>query len=208
MGKNQFGGKHKHKKRVRETTQKKDLSVVDVKDPNQYYAAVLEFHGTNVSVKYIRNPPDGVKEEITANGIVRGKIFKRCKRLIKGQVLIISERPFESGKVDVLHLLTDEELYEHKHNGEFSQEFKNIVSSLGLNNNESHNTTEIEFNHNMEEDDSNPLSNFNYDYNYSDDEEEDGLFRLNNNKTNVFEKLRLEEEEQRQKNEDNFISDI
>ena len=208
MGRNQFGGKHKHKKRVRESTQKKDLSVVDTKDPNQYYAAVLDFHGTNASVKYIRNPVGGSKEEVTANGIVRGKIFKRCKRLVKGHVLIISERPFELGKVDILHLLTDEELYEHKYNGEFSQEFKNIISSLSLNNNESYiNSGEIEFNHNIEEEENNSLTNFNYDYN-DFDEEEDGLFRLNNNKLNVFDKMKLEEEEQREQEQTNFINDI
>lgn len=214
MGRNQFGGKHKHKKRVRETTQKKDLSVVDTKDPNQYYAVVLDFHGTNASVKYIRNTGESLKEEVTANGIVRGKIFKRCKRLVKGNVLIISERPFELGKVDILHLLTDEELYEHKFNGEFSQDFKNIISSLSLNNNESHiNTGEIEFNHNVEEEENNPLSSFNYDYN-DFDEDEDDLFRLNNNKLNVFDKMRLEEEQRREaeqrkeEEENNFVDDI
>jgi hypothetical protein len=49
-------------------------------------------------------------ETITAVGFIRNSLRKWCKRFIRGDVILICEREFEAGKVDIFHKYNDDEI--------------------------------------------------------------------------------------------------
>jgi hypothetical protein len=88
----------------------------------QNYGIIDAFGGSTATVKYIRQikPTNqqpqqqqqlgGQTETITAVGFIRNSLRKWCKRFIRGDVVLICEREFEKGKVDIVHKYNDDEL--------------------------------------------------------------------------------------------------
>lgn len=78
----------------------------------QRYAIIEAFGGSTATVKFIRpvkfSPTQ--METITSVGFIRNSLRKWCKRFLRGDVVLICEREFEAGKVDIVHKYNDDEL--------------------------------------------------------------------------------------------------
>jgi len=78
----------------------------------QRYGIIEAFGGSTATVKFIRpvkfSPSQ--METITAVGFIRNSLRKWCKRFLRGDVVLICEREFEAGKVDIFHKYNDDEL--------------------------------------------------------------------------------------------------
>lgn len=91
----------------------------------QNYAIIETFGGNTATVKYMipikpnitQSQPQSQQqqvqvqfESITAVGFIRSSLRKWCKRFLRGDVVLICEREFEQGKVDIIHKYNDDEI--------------------------------------------------------------------------------------------------
>ena len=78
----------------------------------QRYAIIEAFGGSTATVKFMRPVKFSTSqmETITAVGFIRNSLRKWCKRFLRGDVVLICEREFEAGKVDIFHKYNDDEL--------------------------------------------------------------------------------------------------
>ncbi len=78
----------------------------------QRYGIIEAFGGSTATVKFVRPIKNtvGQTETITAVGFIRNSLRKWCKRFLRGDVILICEREFEAGKVDIVHKYNDDEL--------------------------------------------------------------------------------------------------
>lgn len=84
---------------------------------SQKYGIIEAFGGSTATVKYIRPTKDGKQTEVaTATGFIRSNLRRWCKRFTRGDVILICEREFETGKVDIIHKYNDDELRGLKRN--------------------------------------------------------------------------------------------
>jgi hypothetical protein len=82
----------------------------------QCYGIIEAFGGSTATVKYIRPiknatpQQQGQTETVSAVGFIRSSLRKWCKRFLRGDLILVCEREFEAGKVDIVHKYNDDEL--------------------------------------------------------------------------------------------------
>lgn len=123
MPKNTTGGNKAKKGKNSGQRVERPLILAD-NSGEQNYGIIEAFGGSTATVKYMRTikpanqqqPPQqsqqlgGQTETITAVGFIRSSLRKWCKRFLRGDVVLICEREFEKGKVDIVHKYNDDEL--------------------------------------------------------------------------------------------------
>ena len=112
-----MGNKSKKKNK-----KKKNYDSVSTKliysEEGQYYAVITKMLGDGrVMLKYV----NGKNRLVEVMGIIRGSMRKRVWINI-GNFVLITERDYESGKVDIIHKYTDKNVHSLKKNKEITQE--------------------------------------------------------------------------------------
>lgn len=113
MPKNTTGGNKAKKGKNSGQRVERPLILAD-NSGEQCYGIIEAFGGFTATVKYIRPIKNatqpGQTETATAVGFIRNSLRKWCKRFLRGDVVLICEREFEAGKVDIVHKYNDDEL--------------------------------------------------------------------------------------------------
>ena len=127
MPKNTTGGNKAKKGKNSGQRVERPLILAD-NSGEQNYGIIDAFGGSTATVKYMRaikpiNPQQhqqqpqeqqqqqGVQTEtITTVGFIRSSLRKWCKRFLRGDLVLICEREFEKGKVDIVHKYNEDEL--------------------------------------------------------------------------------------------------
>ena len=124
MPKNTTGGNKAKKGKNSGQRVERPLILAD-NSGEQNYGIIEAFGGSTATVKYMRpiktnttqsqtqghqQPVQAQFESITAVGFIRSSLRKWCKRFLRGDVVLICEREFEKGKVDIVHKYNDDEL--------------------------------------------------------------------------------------------------
>ena len=115
MPKNTTGGNKAKKGKNSGQRVERPLILAD-NSGDQRYGIVEAFGGSTATVKFIRPIKSPVAttavqtETITAVGFIRNSLRKWCKRFLRGDIILICERDFETGKVDIVHKYNDDEL--------------------------------------------------------------------------------------------------
>jgi translation initiation factor IF-1 len=78
----------------------------------QRYGIIEAFGGSTATVKFLSPAKfsSSQMETITAVGFIRNSLRKWCKRFLRGDVVLICEREFEAGKVDIFHKYNEDEI--------------------------------------------------------------------------------------------------
>ena len=135
MGGKTKGG-NKARKLAKNNTNKR---FIFTEGPGQYYGIVEKCNShSSIAINYVNEKQEFKK----GNGIIRGKLIKRIRKINVGQIVIVSERDFETSKeipkIDIIHVYRADEM-----NGIYKylpSQIKTVMS--GANKHE----TEIEFN--------------------------------------------------------------
>ena len=112
MPKNTTGGNKAKKGKNSGQRVERPLILAD-NSGSQRYAIIDSFGGSTANVKFIRtikSATESKTETITAIGFIRNSLRKWCKRFLRGDVILICEREFEAGKVDIVHKYNDDEI--------------------------------------------------------------------------------------------------
>lgn len=124
MPKNTTGGNKTKKGKNSGQRVERPLILAD-NSGEQNYGIIEAFGGSTATIKYMRpikpnttqsqtqsQQPQvqALMESITAVGFIRSSLRKWCKRFLRGDVVLICEREFEKGKVDIVHKYNDDEL--------------------------------------------------------------------------------------------------
>lgn len=105
MVKNTMGGKKAKKMKNSGPVQK----AIIYPDSEQYYAIVEKFYShSNIDLYFVDIDEDGKEHLVLGLGIIRGSLIKRVKKVVSGDIFIVSKRDFETVKdkprLDIIHV--------------------------------------------------------------------------------------------------------
>lgn len=133
MPKNITGGNKAKKGKNNPTVNvQKELIYAD-KSGYQFYAVIENFMGHSakliMQLEYIDATGKPKTELKPIDGIIRGKIMKKCKPK-KGDVMLVCTREFSSKFVDIIHKYTEDNIKDLKKNRLFIDEFSMQIDAL------------------------------------------------------------------------------
>lgn len=107
------GGKGK-KKSKKKGNNDQIMTKLIYKEEDQYYAVITKMLGDGrVMLKYINSD----NRLVESMGIIRGKMRKRVWINV-GNFVLVTDREFEKGKVDIVHKYSDRNVHSLKRDGE------------------------------------------------------------------------------------------
>lgn len=130
MPKNTQGGNKAKKGKNSGARIERALQLVDASG-SQFYGVIDTFGGSTAQIRYLNT-----KEELEeATGFIRNSLRKWCKRFKKGDIVLISIRDFEKGKVDIMHKYNDDEARELRKRKLLLPKFIVMLDSYGMTDN-------------------------------------------------------------------------
>lgn len=142
----------------------------------QFYAVIEQFMGHSAKLIMQREEPTATGGNrvtlVPIDGLVRGKIMKKCKPK-KGDVVLVCTREFSNKFVDIIHKYTDDNVKDLKKNRLFVDDFVKEIDTLSSVDNKSNSKQEQEDDRNIYFDDDFEPQNRNYEINSSSESESD-----------------------------------
>ena len=176
MPKNLTGGNKAKKGKNNPTVNvQKELIYAD-RSGCQFYAVIENFMGHSAKLIMQGETVDdkGVRktELKPIDGVVRGKIMKKCKPK-KGDVVLVCTRDFSTKFVDIIHKYTEENVKDLKKNYLFIDEFSKQIDALSSVDNKSNTKQQQEDDGNIYFDEEFEPQNRNYELDSSSESEDE-----------------------------------
>ena len=176
MPKNITGGnKAKKGKNNPSVNVAKELIYAD-KSGYQFYAVIEQFMGHSAKLIMQAETIDDKGHRKTdlksVDGVVRGKIMKKCKPK-KGDVMLVCTRDFSTKFVDIIHKYTEDNVKDLKKNYLFIDEFLKKIDALHTIDNKSNTKQQQEDDGNIYFDEEFEPQNRNYELESSSESEND-----------------------------------
>lgn len=142
----------------------------------QFYAIIEQFMGHSakliMQVESVDDKGNRKTELKSIDGIVRGKIMKKCKPK-KGDVMLVCTRDFSTKFVDIIHKYTEDNVKDLKKNYLFIDEFAKHIDTLSSVENKSNTKQQQEDDGNIQFDEDFEPQNRNYELDSSSESEHD-----------------------------------
>jgi translation initiation factor 1A len=130
MPKNKGAGGKKFKK-IKHNLEA-ETKQVELAEEDQEYGLVTQLLGNGrTRITYIK---DGIGHNVL--GIICGRLRRKKKWVISGNIVIISLREFEREKVDIIHVYTEQDMNELKRKNVIDNKLLNITVGANFDENE------------------------------------------------------------------------
>ena len=174
MPKNVTGGNKAKKGKNNPTVSVQKEVIYADKSGYQFYAVIENFMGHSAKLimqnEYVDDKGVRKTELKPIDGVVRGKIMKKCKPK-KGDVMLVCTRDFSTKFVDIIHKYTEDNVKDLKKNYLFIDEFSKQIDALGSVNNKSNTKQQQEDDSNIYFDEEFEPQNRNYEFESSSESE-------------------------------------